>query len=74
MLLRAQQWKGEEALLGIRATLPKRVFMATSPDSGHTAAHRSAKIRQSRNSYVRKTLAEIPPRSLENKVRNNEYR
>jgi len=59
MLLRAQRWKGEGALLGIRATLPKGVFMATSHNSGHTATLRSAKIRQSRNSYVRRTLSEI---------------
>jgi len=32
---------------------------STSDNSGHTAAHRSAKIRQSRNSYVRKPLSEI---------------
>jgi len=30
----------------------------TSPNSGHTATLRSAKIRQSRTSYVRKTLGE----------------
>jgi len=45
-------------LLGIRATLPKGVFMATSP-GGHTATHRSVQIRQSQSSYVSKTLSEI---------------
>ena len=30
-----------------------------SPNSGHTAPLRSAKIRQSRTSYVRKTLDDI---------------
>jgi len=54
MLLRAQRWNGEGALLGIRATLPMGIFMATSHNSGHTAVHRSAKIQQSWNSYVRK--------------------
>jgi len=32
---------------------------STSYNSGHTATLRSAKIRQSRTSYVRKTLSEM---------------
>ena len=34
------------------------VFMATSPDIGHTAPLCPAKIRQSRTSYIRKTASE----------------
>ena len=33
---------------------------ATSDNSGHTATLRYAQIRQSRTSYVRKTLSEMP--------------
>ena len=35
------------------------VLMATSPNSGHTASLHFVQIRQSRTSYVRKTLSEI---------------
>ena len=37
---------------------------STSDNSGHTATLRSAKIRQSRNSYVRKPLSEISRSAL----------
>ncbi len=36
-------------------------FVATSDNSRHTATLSSAQIRQSQTSYVRNTLAEIPP-------------
>jgi len=49
----------EGALLGIRATLPKGVFMATSHNSGHTAMPSYAKIWQSRNLHDRQPLSEI---------------
>jgi len=61
MLLMTQRWKGEGALLGIRATLSEGVFMATSHNSRHAATvlRTSAKIRQNRTSYVRRMLSGI---------------
>ncbi|MDF2958175.1 MAG: hypothetical protein OD814_001797 [Candidatus Alkanophagales archaeon MCA70_species_1] len=42
--------------------LERKLDMSTSPNSGHTAAvlRTYAKIRQSRTSYVRGTLSEMP--------------
>ena len=36
----------------------------TSPNSGHTATPRSAQIRQSRSSYVRRALYVMPKRIM----------
>jgi len=44
-------------------------ILATANNSGHTVTLRSARIRQSRTSYVRQTLAEIPPFACERKRR-----
>ena len=56
MLLRAQQWKGEEALLGIRATLSEGVFMATL-SKGYAVRYRS--LKPLRASHTLGTLSEI---------------
>jgi len=39
--------------------------MATADNSGHMATFRSAQIRQSRTSYVRQTLSEMPKSAFE---------
>jgi len=41
-------------------------MLCTAYNSRHTATLRSAQIRQSRTSYVRKTLSEIPEASEKN--------
>jgi len=64
-IVKSARWKGEGALLGIRATL-SGVFMATSPDSRHTAPHRSAQISLPETLYVRKPLSEIHSAYLRN--------
>lgn len=41
------------------AVAPSSQLMLGAYDSGHTATLRSAQIRQSRTSYIRRTLGEI---------------